>query len=97
MRKELEKIRNEIENLERTQLPALLGELAEVNAIALARLAAPVAPAQPDEWLDIEQASKHLRVEKDFLYERSKLLGKKAGGKLLFSRKRLDAFVEKSR
>jgi hypothetical protein len=96
MRRELDSIREAAQTLEREQLPRLLGDLEEIRAVALARLAAPVAPAPPDEWLDIEQAAKYLRVDKSFLYHR-KHLGKKAGGKLLFSRKSLDRFVEKAR
>jgi excisionase family DNA binding protein len=96
MRRELDSIREAAQTLEREQLPRFLGDLEEIRAVALARLSAPVAPAPPDEWLTIEEAAKYIRVEKDFLYERSKRLGKKAGGRLLFSRKTLDAFVKNS-
>jgi hypothetical protein len=91
-----DKLLNEARKAERDELPRLIGALAEVNAVALARLAAPVATAPPDEWLDIETAAVYLNVRKDFLYRR-KHLGKKVGNRLVYSRKTLDRFVEKSR
>jgi hypothetical protein len=70
--------------------------LREIEAIALARLAAPILPGPQDDWMDITEAARYMRVGKDFLYSR-KQLGKRVGSKLVFSRKTLDRFIEKSR
>jgi excisionase family DNA binding protein len=68
------------------ELPRLLGDLAEVQATALARLsAAPV--AQADEWLTVRQAAQKLGCSTDYLYKNSASLpfARHLGRKLLFS------------
>jgi predicted DNA-binding transcriptional regulator AlpA len=76
------------------QLPRLLGDLAEVQATALARLSAPV-PAQqaPDALLNISQAAAKLNCSKDFLYKRSFPFTRRLGRKLMFSSAGIDAYL----
>jgi hypothetical protein len=57
------------QNLPREELPELVGALAQAQAVALARLTAPVArQAEPDRLLDISKAASRLGVSKDYLY-----------------------------
>jgi hypothetical protein len=97
MRRELDSILDAARTLERDALPALIGELATIHAIAFARLVSPVIESRDDVYLNITQAAQYLCVEKSFLYQRSHQLGKRVGRRLVFSRKALDRFVERSK
>jgi hypothetical protein len=97
MRRELDSILEAARTLERDALPALIGELATIQAIAFARLVSPVNESRDDEWMDVARAAQYLCVEKSFLYQRSKQLANRVGSRLVFSRKALDRFVERSK
>jgi len=97
MRRELDTILDAARTLERDALPAFMGELATIHAIAFARLALPVIESRDDEWLDVARAAQYLCVQKSFLHQRSRQLGKRVGRRLVFSRKALDRFVERSK
>jgi predicted DNA-binding transcriptional regulator AlpA len=75
-------------------LPRLLGDLAEVQATALARLSAP-APAQPvpDALLNVREAAQRLGCSKDFLYKRDFPFARRLGRKLMFSSNGIDAYL----
>ena len=60
MRRELEAAIVLARTLAPEDLPRLLGDLEEIRATALARLAAPVGPAPPDELLDVDQTAKRM-------------------------------------
>lgn len=69
MRAELEGILESARQLAPAELPRLLGDLEEIKATALARLAAPVAPVQqPDALLDVEEAAARLGMSRSYLY-----------------------------
>jgi Helix-turn-helix domain len=96
MRKELEKLRTEIESLERTQLSALTGELAELYVLILARLASPVAPAPPDESLNVKQAAKRLGISPSYLYKNHSRykFARHEGGRVVFSASGLERYLQ---
>lgn len=99
LRPSLEKVLTEARTLAPDELPRLLGDLEEIRAVALARIAAPAVEARPDELLTVEQAAKRLSLSKDYLYRHSRRLpfAKRIGRKLLFSSNGLDAYLRKSR
>ncbi|MBZ5598121.1 MAG: helix-turn-helix domain-containing protein [Acidobacteriia bacterium] len=78
-------------------LPQFLGKLEEARVTALARLSAPAPVPTQDELLDITQACALLHCSKAFLYHRSKSLpfARRAGRKLLFSRRGIEAYLTK--
>ena len=100
MRPELEKALEQARNLPPSELPALIGALAEVSATATARLASPPV-STPDELLDVEQAAKRLHCSPDYLYRHHKKLPftrqDRVGRKLLFSSNALDAYLRRAR
>ncbi len=88
MRGELESVLAAAQGWPREELPALVGALAEAQAVALARLATPApAQTQPDELLNVEEASRRLGVGPDYLYRHHRKLPftRRVGRKLLFS------------
>ena len=86
-------------NLAPEELPRLIGELAEVNAVALARLSTPPVEARPDGSLDIKEAAVRLGVSKSYLHHnwRQFKFARQEGRKVLFSSCGLDAHLRKSR
>jgi hypothetical protein len=98
MRKELEKLRSEIESTERSELAQLIGELSEVSALALARLAAPVAPAPPDETLNVRQAAKRMGISPSYLYKNHRRFkfARHEGGRVVFSSPGLARYLAKT-
>jgi len=87
MRSELETALVAARTLPSEELPRLLGDLEEIRATALARLAAPVAPHAPDELLDAREAAHRLGVSPDYLYHNHRRFPftRHMGRKLLFS------------
>ena len=84
----LEPALEDARNLPADKLPRLLGDLAEVQATALARLTAPSPAPAPDELLNVSQAAEHLHCSKVYLYKNAHALpfAHRLGKKLLFSR-----------
>ena len=86
-------------SLELAELPRLLGDLAEISAVATARLVRPAIETRPDESLTVEQASKRLGLSKSYLHHNWKTFkfARQEGRKILFSSKGLDAHIRKPR
>jgi hypothetical protein len=99
MRRELQVALDEARTLAPAELPRLLGDLREVEAVALARLSTPNVEARPDDLLDVPAAAMRMHVSQDYLYRNHKRLPftKRMGRKLLFSSSGLDAFLKKSK
>jgi single-strand DNA-binding protein len=68
MRDELQSVLIAAQELPAPELPRLLGELEEIRATAMARLASPATVHLPDELLTVEQAAGRLGVSTDYLY-----------------------------
>jgi excisionase family DNA binding protein len=99
MRKELEPVLAMAHTLTPAELPRLIGELAEINAVATARLTSPTVTAKPDELLDIEETARRMGVSRDYLYRAHRRLPftRRQGRKLLFSSLGLDSYLRRSR
>jgi excisionase family DNA binding protein len=84
--------------LPREELPALIGELESIKAIAFARLATPVqAPTQNhDELLGVAEASKRLGLSRDYLYRHKGQFAftRHQGRKVLFSAHGIERYIE---
>ena len=84
----------------REELPRLLGDLEEVRATAMARLACPVRTQYPpDELLDIEEAARRLGVSVGYLYRHHRRLPftRRMGRRLLFSANGIQAYLRSRR
>jgi hypothetical protein len=96
MRDELQIVLRDAQELPADQLPHLLGELEEVRATAMARLAsAPVPRKESDELLDPAEAGRRLGVSKDYLYRhhRDFVFTRRVGRKLLFSAEGIEKHI----
>jgi hypothetical protein len=87
MRDELQNALRAARDLPVEALPRLLGELEEIRATAMARLAAPAPVAQQDQLLDVEHAAARLGLSADYLYRHSRdfPFTRRIGKRLLFS------------
>jgi len=88
MRTELEIVLLAAQEMPKDQLPLLLGEIEQVRCTALARLtAAPVAPQESDELLNVTAAAGRLGTSRDYVYRhhRDFPFTRRLGRKLLFS------------
>lgn len=99
MRRELQSTLAEARTLPPEELPSLIGELAEISATALARLATPSADVRHDELIDVNEAAKRLSCSRDYIYSNHRRFPftRRQGRKLLFSSSGLDAYLRKSR
>jgi excisionase family DNA binding protein len=99
MRAELQIVLDSLEQMEREQLPQLLGELETIRATALMKMSAPSPLPQRDKLLTIESAADRMGVSTDYLYRNSKTLPftRRMGRKLLFSSVGIDAYINRSR
>ena len=80
------------------ELPRLLGDLAEVQATAQARLSVPApAPAPSDELLNVSQAAAKLNCSKDTLYKRDFPFVRRLGRKRLFSSRGIDDYLARQK
>ncbi len=86
------------------ELPALLGELERLKALAWQRMTATAGtkePAAQDEILGVDEAALYLRVSVDSLYRKRKRLGlgylDPIDGRLKFSRAQLDGYLRRQR
>lgn len=85
MRRELEDALRLARDLDREELPRLLGELEEVRATAMGRLA--TAPAQPDRSLSVDELARRMGVGRDYVYHHHHEwpFTRRRGKKLVFS------------
>jgi excisionase family DNA binding protein len=102
MRPSLEAVLVEARTLPAEDLPEFLGELEHVRVVALARIAAPVVQARPDdELLDVAQTARRMNCSRDYLYRNHKRLPftrpDRVGRKLLFSSAGLDSYLKRAR
>lgn len=99
MREELQAALSQARTLAPEELPRLLGDLEEIRATALARLARPAVEARPDEMLDVEQAAARMKCSTDYLYRHHRRLpfARRIGRKLLFSSAGLDSYLKRAR
>jgi len=99
MREELKRGLELAKTLDAAELPALIGQLAEINAVALARIATPAVQARPDESLSVGETAKRMGVSESYLYHHHKKFkfARREGGRLLFSSAGLDAYLRRSR
>jgi hypothetical protein len=85
MNSQLEPVLQAARTLPPAELPRLLGDLAEIQATAQARLSTP-APALPaDELLSVVQAAAKLGCSRDFLYKNEFPFVRRLGRKRLYS------------
>lgn len=85
-----------VRELPADELPAFIGELESVKAVAWARLVSPSsAPQEHDELLSAEVAAERLGVSKDYLYRHHSQYAftRKMGRKLLFSAAGLEKYI----
>jgi hypothetical protein len=98
MRCDLQFVLAQARTLPPDQLPALIGELAELNAVALSRLSTPPMEGCPDENVDVTEAARRLHVSIDYLYRNHPKLSftRREGRKLRFSSEGIDQHLKKS-
>jgi predicted DNA-binding transcriptional regulator AlpA len=97
MRDDLKPVLAQARTVSPDELPRLLGDLEEVRATALARLAAPQPiQSQADELLDVPEASRRLGVSGDYLYRHHKdfPFTRHMGRKLLFSLRGIEKHIK---
>lgn len=97
MRQELEAALGLARRLPPEELPALIGALAEVSAVATARLAAPAVADAPDTLLEVPEAAARLGISPDYLYRHSKKFPftRRMGRKLLFSSVGVETYLKR--
>lgn len=98
MREELQPVLTIAQSLPAEELPRLLGDLEEVRATAMLRLATPPAPAN-DELLDIEEAARRLAISEGYLYRHHKQFPftRRLGRRLLFSSAGIHEYLKRRR
>jgi excisionase family DNA binding protein len=96
MRNELESVLIAARELPALELPRLLGELAEIQATAMARLATPATVSRPDELLTVEQASERLGMSANYLYRHTENLPfvRRLGRSVRFSSSGIDQYIQ---
>src|SRR5438132_10675444 len=97
MRQELQAALLAAQSVPPEQLPQLFGDLAEIQATVLARLAVPVqVAAATDELVDIAEASRRLSISRSFLYRHTCRLAfsRRVGRRLLFSSRGIDHYQD---
>lgn len=89
MRQELQPALDQARTLAPEELPRFLGDLEEIRATAVARLAA------PDELLEVPEASHRLGVSPGYLYHHHAHLPftRRVGRKLLFSACGIEEYI----
>jgi hypothetical protein len=80
-------------------LPALIGQLAQAHATALARLTVPTIQPEHDELLSVTEAARRLGVSVDYLYSHHSQypFTRRQGRKLLFSALGIDKHIKNQR
>jgi predicted DNA-binding transcriptional regulator AlpA len=99
MRKELENAFELAKTLPADELPRLLGDLAEIHAVAFQRLSTPPPAPTHDELVDVEQAARRLGMSENYLYRHSKRFAftRRNGRALRFSSAGIDAYLRRAR
>lgn len=107
MRRELESVLDVVRNVPATELPALIGQLAEVHAVAISRLSTPVPVEAPgdrngEDVLDVEEAAAYIDMSAKWLYRHYTIIphvriGFGSKPRLKFRRRDLDAWLEQHR
>jgi len=99
MRSELQNALIAAKELPAPELPELIGSLAELQAICMARLAAPAPTSRPDELLSVQAAAHRLGVSKEYLYRNHATLpfSRRIGRTLRFSSAGIEAYCKKDR
>ena len=107
MRQELESVLTVARTLPSEQLPAFIGQLAEIQAVVLQRLTSNVpveasADRTGEDVLDVEQAAVYLNMSAKWIYRHSSILphvriGFGARPRLKFRRRDLDGWLERRR
>jgi predicted DNA-binding transcriptional regulator AlpA len=96
MRAQLEALLDLSRTIPREDLPSLIAVLAEINAIAFARLVAPSENHhQPDKLLTIDEAATRLAMSKDYLYRHKFPFTVREGGSLRFSSHGIDKWIQR--
>lgn len=105
MRRELESVLDAVRTIPASELPGFIGQLAEVHAIALARLTAPVPikasdDRNGDDVLDVAQAAAYINMSQKWIYRNHSILPHLRVGfgtrpRLKFRRRDLDGWLEK--
>jgi excisionase family DNA binding protein len=97
----LDEVLKAAQELPPEDLPALIGQLAQAHATALARLTAPsrAAQAEHDELLNVTEAARRLGISEDYLYSHSREypFTRRQGRKLLFSALGIDKYIRQQR
>lgn len=98
MRQSLQSALDEARTLAPGELPRLIGELAEVNATALARLNSPAPPTSHDELLEVRAASARLGLSQGYLYRHHAEFPftRHIGRRLLFSASGMDEYINRN-
>jgi len=107
VRRELETALDAVRTLPASELPAFIGQLAEVHAIALQRLSAPVpveasGDRNADDVLDVDAAATHIGMSRKWIYRNYSILPHLRVGfgrrpRLKFRRRDLDSWLESHR
>jgi predicted DNA-binding transcriptional regulator AlpA len=88
-----------VQTASREALPAIIGRLAQLHALALARLTRPDTPASGDRLLKIADAAAKLSVSPDYLYRHAEKLPftVRDGRRLRFSEHGIEQWIARRR
>lgn len=100
MRSELQSVLDSLPEMQRENLPELLGELEVIRATALLRMSAPADNSERhDELLMVEAAAERLGVSPDYLYRNSRRLPftRRMGRNLRFPSLGIDRYIAQNK
>jgi predicted DNA-binding transcriptional regulator AlpA len=106
MKQELQPVLAAAQTLPLEQLPALVGGLAEIQAVAMARLAAPIpqppAIEEANSTLDVEETAAYIGMSAKWVYRHQAILpsvriGFGRNPRLRFRRADLDSWLQEHR
>jgi predicted DNA-binding transcriptional regulator AlpA len=98
LRKELESTVIAVRTISREELPRLLGDLEEIRATALARLASPgYETPVPDSLIGVAEASVRLGISRHYLYRNHRRFSftRRMGRSLLFSSNGIEQYIRR--
>ena len=99
LRRELESTLIVARTIDPSELPRLLGDLEEIRATALARLASPQHESEvPDSLLDVDEAAARLKVSPHYLYRNHHHLPftRRIGRSLRFSSNGIERYIHRT-